>query len=182
MIDDVKVYTVFENDKVSHLLIDGVKVDRYELLAMANEAGYENEKFAWQLMNLASSLFHPDDDSTFNSLYSAVAMHITYLNMENEFNIHSLFDKRIKEVFHEDAVIVKRKNDQKHQPDSWVKLNDKYIPVEMEKGAFDKKALNQLKRYMEVYSSVEGIAVGSKLTVDLPENITFISIQKLRVK
>lgn len=77
------------------------------------------------------------------------------------------------------GAIVKKTNDPKHIPDFWVKQGEEYIPVEVKLHNFNVSALKQLTRYMDFYKCKHGMAVGSKLTVDLPKNIEFISIKEL---
>ena len=60
-----------------------------------------------------------------------------------------------------------------------MRINGEDVPVEMKLGTFNKKALTQLQRYISHYGSLSGIAVGESLKVVLPDNITFISIDRL---
>ena len=61
-------------------------------------------------------------------------------------------------------------------------LNGEDVPMEIKKGPFDNRALKQLLRYITVYGCSKGIAVGAKLTVELPENIMWISTATLEEK
>jgi hypothetical protein len=51
------------------------------------------------------------------------------------------------------------------------------IPVEVKIGVFNVAALRQLQRYMKVYGSSEGIAVGRALAVELPAGVTFLEVR-----
>lgn len=51
------------------------------------------------------------------------------------------------------------------------------IPIEVKTGAFNGAALRQLQRYMKVYESSEGIAVGRALAVELPVGVTFLEVR-----
>lgn len=53
---------------------------------------------------------------------------------------------------------------------------DGRTPVEIKAGEFNGAALRQLQRYMKKYNSDCGVAVGSKLTTELPKGITFVQI------
>ena len=115
------------------------------------------------------------------TLYTIVHMALILLirnNEETEYQIHSLFKEKYSKLY--DGKIVNHKNNPKHIPDAWVLKDDEYIPVEMKLYDFDDKALNQLNRYINFYNCKHGIAVGSKCTVELPENIQFISIDELK--
>ena len=96
----------------------------------------------------------------------------------DEFYIHSLFKKHISSVI-KGATIVEKKRDPHHLPDAFIRFHAQAIPVEMKKGAFDLKALNQLKRYCKHYKSRKAVAVGSKLTVKLPAEWIFVSTDEL---
>src|SRR5690625_7230046 len=96
-------------------------------------------------MNLASRLFHWQDDHTFNSLYGSVAIEITVDNKNDEFSIHRKFNEQVNDLLGSDAKIIKRINDIHHQPDSWVSIKGEHIPVEMKLNKFNQKALKQLQ-------------------------------------
>lgn len=76
---------------------------------------------------------------------------------------------------------VSKHNNPKFRPDGWVAKDgaDIPIPVEVKLHSFDQAALKQLQGYMTEYECSEGIAIGEKLTVELPHNIRFISIKEL---
>jgi len=163
-----------DNGNIHSLIIGDQEVDRYKMLAVASKLASEDKEKAWNIMKIASILFHPQDDWVFNELYSCTAMDITRVTSQNEFNLHSEFNKKINKLF-DNAELLDKKNNAHHQPDSWIKIKDKEIPVEMKLDSFDTKALDQLLRYMNFYKTEMGIAVGSDLKVDLPKNIIFIS-------
>lgn len=150
--------------------IDGNHIDRFKLLSFALNA--ENEKSAWMILNEASKLYHPRDDSTFNSLYSAVAETIARKYEKNEFTYQRLFKKNCEKCGF--GRIVNYKDDGKNIPDAWVEKDGELIPVEAKFLNFNGKALKQLQRYMSVYGTKHGYAVAQDLTVNLPDSITFI--------
>lgn len=92
---------------------------------------------------------------------------------KTEFYLQELFKKHA-EYLVQGSQLIKKKHDGKNIPDAWLRIGDVEIPVEMKKGNFDKNALMQLQRYMTAYNSIAGIAVGKKLTVNLPKGIMFI--------
>ena len=96
-----------------------------------------------------------------------------------EKDIYSLFERNYQYILGGNYKIVKIKNDTCHKPDFWLKTNFETIPVEIKLHNFDKKALQQLLRYINFYNCKHGIAVGEKLTAELPDNISFISIDSL---
>ena len=176
--DNDVVLSYEKSERGYEFYVNNVKLDRFDLLALACRCEDKNE--AWELMNLASRLYHPQDDEVFNVLYGAVAMEITRNNDTNEFYYQKLFKDNVKLILGKQYKLLKnKKNNPHHIPDAWVEMNGEEIPVEVKRGCFDKKALRQLKRYMFVYQSKQGIAVAKELTVDLPENIIFVSLAQL---
>lgn len=174
-----QLQTFSKNGKYEGIKIDDMKFNRFDMLAMAYEASFDNEELAWEILNIASKMFHPQGDTTFNKLYGVVAMDIVRNNLKTEASIYPRFKKSVKSLFGENAKILKKKNNPKHQPDSWIRVNNQDIPVEIKLNQFNEKALKQLQRYMRFYKCKKGIAVGSSLSVVLPENIVFISINEL---
>lgn len=78
------INVIHHDGKPSAVVINGLHMDRYELLAFALRLSEESEKDAWEVMNLASRLFHWQDDWAFDSLYGAAAMEITRWYTEKE--------------------------------------------------------------------------------------------------
>ena len=175
---EVKVIEVIGDTK--YLLINGEKINKFELLALASKISNKDKKTAWEVLKLASMLYHPEDDFAFNELYGAVAMDITRKSIERECDIYSRFDKNIKKLFGSNARVIKKENSPRHIPDRWVSIEGNIMPVEIKLHKFDRRALSQLKRYMDFYNCTHGIAVAKTLDVNLPENITFISIDELK--
>ena len=96
----------------------------------------------------------------------------------DEFFYQDLFKEHYKS-FLPLTELVERKNNRHHIPDAWLKENEEYIPVEVKLNNFNATALRQLIRYMEFYDCKNGVAVGDKLTVELPDNIQFVSNKEL---
>ncbi|MGI2329697.1 hypothetical protein [Planococcus sp. YIM B11945] len=101
---------------------------------------------------------------------------------ETEFDKHAWFSKNYKHLLPESYELTYRSNDPKHIPDFWLKKSETFIPVEIKLKAFTASSLKQLQRYMDFYKCDEGIAVGEKVTCDLPENILFISFNNSEVE
>lgn len=150
-------------------------IDRFELLSVAYKC--EKESDAWYAMRLASILFHPLDDITFNTLYGITAMAIAKKFDKNEYYYQRLFKEKYCKI--RAGEIVAAKTDGKNIPDAWIKRNGVKIPVEVKIYDFDKKALKQLLRYMKAYNCENGIAAARNLSVALPPNIEFISFEEL---
>lgn len=102
----------------------------------------------------------------------------------NETDVYSWFRKNYKALLDESYEIVSLENDKHNIPDFWLKQNNEYIPVECKLQNIDKAALRQLQRYMNVYETQRGVAVGERCVVDLPDNIIFIShdVYKNKIK
>lgn len=155
--------------------VDGRIVDRFRLLACACDA--DTEKEAEETMSLASEIFHPFDDSMFNIMYDVAWHYIIHKFSRSEFYYQSKFDENYSKI--RNGKITRVKSDGYNIPDSWVLKDDELIPVEVKKNSFDAKALKQLERYIKVYGCKYGIAVGSQLTTELPNNIEFIPISEI---
>ena len=64
-----KAKVIMKDGKYEGIEIDGIKLNRFDLLALASETAFDDKKLAWQIMNIASIMFHPQDDKTFNVVY-----------------------------------------------------------------------------------------------------------------
>ena len=133
-----------------------------------------------KLLNMLNESKHLiiDEDLETSFLEGAVCDYIfrTWLNIYEitEKTVVNVFKDKIEEII-PNAKITNKDNDQKHKPDCWVLLDGEEIPVEAKLDFFNITALRQLKRYMSFYKKNKGIAVARKLTVELPENITFVN-------
>ena len=63
------------------------------------------------------------------------------------------------------------------RPDFWVELDGVVMPVEVKKGKFNDRALDQLLGYMQAFGCDQGIAVGATLTATLPQNVRFVCVK-----
>lgn len=161
------------NNKIEYF-VNGEMIDRFGLLACAIHASTEKE--AWEIMNMASRLYHRQDDVVFNTLYGASAMEITRNYSINEYTIQRGFKENIDKIFNGKAKLIEKKNNNRHIPDVWIELENEEIPVEVKLDKFDNKALKQLERYMKFYNCNKGIAVAKSYTASSKDNIIFISI------
>ena len=92
----------------------------------------------------------------------------------SERDVYKWFEQNYKNELGEKTQIIQNKNNPQHVPDFWVLYNGKKTPVECKPGDFNKKALQQLQRYMKFYGSACGVAVGERLVCDIPQNIVFV--------
>lgn len=116
----------------------------------------------------------------FDALYAAVRYYVygCRSDSKNEYYYHYLFNKYAPKII-DRCKIIKGKYNAHNQPDSWIELNGEEIPVEIKYRCFNKSALKQLQRYMTAFDAKKGVAVGRTLTVELPDNIIFVSNDEL---
>lgn len=168
---------IFKENGSIEIEYKGYRIDKYKLLAMAINS--EQTEQSLELLKIASVF---KGEETFDTLYFATINTVTDRRMTeskepNEFYYQKLFNTVYPNMANVKVIDVK--HDGENIPDSWVLKGENKIPVEVKKYDFDKKALMQLKRYMRIYQSKYGIAVAKSLTVDIPDNITFVSINDL---
>jgi hypothetical protein len=72
-----------------------------------------------------------------------------------------------------------RNGSNRNRPDIWFLLNGEMVPCEVKKNSFDKKAVEQLRRYMNYYGCQKGIAIASVLKHPLDEGMVFISLSDI---
>lgn len=152
-----------------------LKVDRFELLAFAEQAKDKNLQEA--SLKIASILFHPRGDRAFNALYGTVALSIARRGIKHEFYYQQLFKVKSERLGY--GKVIERKSNRGGIPDAWVTKDGKDIPVEVKIDEFNQKALKQLLNYMDIYQTESGIAVARRLTVQLPDNIKFVPFSEL---
>lgn len=114
--------------------------------------------------------------------FYSIAVRLMFENVKetwkNEFHYQNLFKEKCESLGYGKLITVK--SNLKDIPDAWVERNGEKIPVEVKLRNFNESALDQLLRYISSYNAKRGIAVGEKLTVELPENIEFVSLDQLR--
>lgn len=169
---NIRVVTI---DGQTEYLVNGTVLDRFKLLALAVDA--ETKEEAWEILHVASKLFHPLDDPYFNSLYTASVTEVVWSHRKNEFTYQDMFKRNYSKIGK--GKVVNLKTDGHNIPDAWIRRGDYILPVEVKLNGFDGKALKQLERYMKVYKCEKGIAVGRTLNVKLPQNIEFVFLSEL---
>ena len=95
-------------------------------------------------------------------------------------DIHPLFSNGYKKFFPNMTIVEHRKKNVKIRPDFFLRDDDELIPVEIKRDSFGENAMQQLLNYMKVFDCKRGVAVGSVLCSNLPENVVFIKISELR--
>ena len=151
----------------------------YDFLALASDnCTYEEAK----TMFLFVDRFFPDSSKwPYSNLKNAVWENILFNKAKfkkDEFYYQGLF-RKLYPIMYPGGQIIEKSTDRHNIPDVWVEYKNNKMPVEVKLKNFDKKALDQLQRYMFTFNAKNGIAVAKKLTVYLPEYIEFISIDRL---
>ena len=177
---------IFKNEKFKDMDFSE-QLQRFGLmaayLAMAAELADKGlKKSAERILHFACNECsgYISESDLFLSLFDAVR-HYIYgycFDRDNEYTYHHLFNKYAPKIIH-NCRVIERKGDYHNQPDSWIELNGEEVPVEIKLGNFDKKALKQLQRYINAFNAKNGVAVGRTLTVELPDNIIFVSNNEL---
>lgn len=177
-----------ERNLICSLLMDKDNDDTlplpYQFLAVATlflnsyPSNSQARDIFFEILHLARIFYflREDNNKTFHRFYHCVLFDGVHYYKEDEAFVHQLFRNAYRTVH-------QPKKDAHNQPDAWLKSSKgDFIPVEMKKNKFDKKALKQLERYIKAFDCKEGIAVGSTLDTELPDYIKFISISQLREK
>lgn len=165
------------------ITIDGLPFRKYDLLGLVYKfIDNNNLDEAETLLKMTEVMYtNKIESETFNRICSSLYDLIIYEeNKKDELYYQGIFKAHCKEILGDDYNIYEMKNLQLKRPDAWVKYNELIIPVEMKMGNFNCSALKQLQEYMKLYKYSYGIAIGSKATIDLPSNITFIEIERVK--
>ena len=173
---------IYEDGKFSSFLMGGEEKNLFDILTDIKKFIYENQmESAKKLLKVYKPLIFGSGDDNLIEYYHSVQFEYFYWKhsaKESEFKYHKLFKEKIEKLLPE-YKLIKKKNNPRHIPDAWVERDGEEIPVEIKLNDFDQKALRQLRRYINVYKKNKGIAIGRKLTVDLPSDIRFISLEEL---
>ena len=173
---------VCEGEMFDHFLINGKKETLFDVITEAKKlVDIGDYKAAKNMLKEITPLVYQHKDENLHEYLDVVDFYYfenKMMDRKNEFYYHNLFNNRCEKLFPEFRII-KKKNIPGHYPDAWVEREGEEIPVEVKLNDFNDKALRQLKRYIQVYEKSKGIAIGRKLTVKLPENILFISLDEL---
>lgn len=151
-------------------------------LAIAVDASEgNNDSLSKRFFGLADDLGYHGESWAYNTIRNSAMADVVFTKnrRDTEARYYDLFEKHLHKVFDESTKVIEGHSNAKNKPDKWIEINGVEIPVEMKKGEFDAKALKQLQRYMSVFNSVAGVAVGSHMTVDCPTNVIFVPTSTL---
>lgn len=170
---------------ISKSKIDATKlaVDLFCLLETLDgvaELSYSNPKLAYQTLLKQSGV------SDFHFLRAAINEQI----FRNQVGLKSkaktcVTEKQIEQFFFKNlnryisgACAIKRPPlKQNLIPDGFIKINGDVCPVEVKKGNFSNRALQQLLLYIHEYGAKHGVAVaGGDVTCKIPENVTLVRV------
>ena len=162
--------------------IDGVLYDKYQLLALASKLAPKSKKDALLILKMAEELYSKFEDENFDKLCYCVHMFIIYENMnKDELYYQDVFKNNCQRILGDEYELYDKKNLKRKRPDAWVvKNNVEQIPVEMKLHCFGDSALKQLLNYMDLYECDNGIAIGESCNVELPNNIMFVELSKVK--
>lgn len=183
------------NDAGLFLIQYGFVLGRSDCLKKIN---IQNQKLASDIINAYIDLVELEKcigkncfDEKYNEVckkngnienFYSIAVRLMFENVretwKDEFYYQNLFKEKCESLGYGKPITVK--SNLKDIPDAWVERNGEKIPVEVKLRDFNEHALNQLLRYISSYKAKRGIAVGEKLTVELPDNIEFVSLDQLR--
>jgi len=177
---------LYDKNIPMYIKIENEIIDKYEALSLAISLRGNNKNNNYRdaiiFMEFIRNVFNYD--YTFQNISNIAYRYLIKDSVENnnELSIQEYFNNNINKILGKEYSYIKQPKDfiiKEHLPDSWVKYKEDIFPVEIKKYNFDNKALKQLLRYISVYKSKKGIAVGEKLTITekLPSNITFISCE-----
>lgn len=175
---------IFRNSQLNYSEIEQLAIIGRMTITMAKameEAENEEKKKAIELLKLVSEVNACLQCDELNSVLFGIWEYCIRETQKTEFYYHWLFNKYIGDII-TGCKPVKRRNDGRNIPDSWVEIEGNVLPVEVKFNNFDKRALNQLLRYVKTYKTIFGIAVARNLTVELPLGIWFVSIADLEKK
>lgn len=110
-----------------------------------------------------------------NSNICYALIHSLSLDLKEERSEKVIF-RNFQERNDFDLTFIEGRKNKKNIPDAWVVIDGKECPVEAKRYEFTKKSLIQLQRYMKEFGAENGVAVASKLSVELPSNIFFYNI------
>lgn len=175
---------IIRNAKEEYGIDERLPIEYQVLLVAQNYITeiYEKEYNRKQAITIGEDILHfARNISDFNNSFSLI-----YLNTlrdiidayPNEFEYQRLF-KKVGTMLCGGEICKFPRENNRHCPDAWIKKGGEYIPVEVKLGCFNKSALRQLQRYINVYGCKNGIAVGKECTEQLDDNIQFISLTQL---
>lgn len=178
-LDELEYEAKFENGVLVYY-VNGLRIDKYDLIVAAALAN--NTEYAEEILEVTDRLFgRYTDDANYNVLRQVVFENVMFEEMlKDEIYYQNIFKSHIKEILGEKYTLVSIKSDGRNIPDAWVSNDIENMPVEMKVGSFNKRALQQLQRYLEKYSCNKGIAIGKEPSIEIPSNIQFINISEVK--
>lgn len=161
---------------------EGRHLDYIGLYELASKKSYEVSKYGvsklLSLVDLAKAITPEDKNLPFIEQSVRELILRNYMSsIPREKDIQSIVKENITKVFNE-CEVISRINDHRHQPDLWLVVQGEEVPVEIKLKKFNRKALEQLERYITFYKCNKGVAIAEKLTTKLPQNIKFISVME----
>jgi len=173
---------IYEDGKFSSFLMDGEEKSLFDILTDIKKFIYEDAMdSAKKLLKTYKPLIFASGDDNLIEYYHSIQFEYFYWRhsaKESEFKYQKLFKDKVENLYPEYKLTTMEHNPE-HIPDAWVEKSGEKIPVEVKLRSFDKAALRQLERYIAAFQTKEGIAVARDVTVELPENIRFISLEEL---
>ncbi|MFC5846701.1 hypothetical protein [Deinococcus petrolearius] len=98
----------------------------------------------------------------------------------SEPNLHLIFTEHVGRLI-PGAVISGLRRNQSNIPDFMVEVDGNKMPVEIKDHPIDQLAVDQLTRYINLFSdNGRGYLVGPQLSVELPEAMTFVKLDRER--
>lgn len=169
---------IFYNDSMGEIDLE----TQFQILGMGAYilsliVGEEDYNLRENLFSLAADLFVGSECVYFLNLYHAIRVYDAWeknTDRNNEYSLQRAFIKCADKVI-EGSKVIKGPSDRHNIPDAWLEISGEKIPVEVKLRQFNQKALEQLNRYVTVFGSKYGIAVGENLTCNLPKNYIFVS-------
>ena len=177
-LNEINIKMFYDNNMLCYE-INGLVFERYSLLAFISKVN--NKKDALSLLKMSDYLFTRENDSSYDTLSDMIWDNIYYKN-ENKDEIYyqEIFKLNVKRILGESYNLIENKKQFHARPDAWVIYGNIEIPVEMKIDLFNNSALEQLKNYMKIYNSKNGIAIGKGFSVEFPNNIRFIDISEIK--
>lgn len=154
-----------------------------DLLGLIAEESFNDPENAFRLLKEYNKKFHYVNDNIY--FISQAVSQFVYRRYSDvicicEKDLYPMFDSCISKINDENITIIEKKMFKEHRPDRWLAIVNEEIPVEFKLHKFNSSALKQLKRYIQNYNCKFGVAIGENLTVSLPDNIVFISVNDIR--
>lgn len=179
-----KIGIVYVNDIPMYLgsLEDDVInsfADCFDVLKLAKQAfGDGHDDIGDAFLKVAESICPPEREETFWSLRQSVMVEQVSMKAREskEYALQHEIEKHPVKFFGTNSKIIKREfRIGKKSADFLIEREGEKFIVECKRGKIHAKALEQIKKYLEMSGVKKGILVGESCDINLPENISFIS-------